>query len=109
MLHGNEALPVEKENELALVWAEMTLIRWVCGIKVTGLASIKVRPDVHIGHRKSVTWEPAGTSANRRQPRRPSYLSSPLCWQCDTGVDRRSPSVGRGGGEQRMVGSECFR
>jgi len=31
-------------------------------------------------------------------PRRSSYLSRPLCWQCDSSVDGRSPSVGRSPG-----------
>jgi len=31
----------------------------------------------------------------------PSYLSMPLCWQCNTSVDGRSPSIGRPPGGAR--------
>ena len=31
VLHGSETWPVEKENELTLYWAEMEMIRWICG------------------------------------------------------------------------------
>ena len=34
MLHGNETWPVRKENEVALQWAEMRMVRWMCGIKL---------------------------------------------------------------------------
>jgi len=32
MLHGSETWPVRKENEVALQWAEMRMVRWMCGI-----------------------------------------------------------------------------
>jgi len=32
MLHGSETWPVKKENKLTLQWAEMRMIRWMCGI-----------------------------------------------------------------------------
>jgi len=35
MLHGTETWLVKKENELTLQQAEMRMIRWMCGIKVT--------------------------------------------------------------------------
>jgi len=35
MLHGSETWPVKKENEFTLQWAEMRMIRWMCGIKIT--------------------------------------------------------------------------
>jgi len=35
MLHGGDLWPVNKGNELTLQRAEMRMIRWVCGIKVT--------------------------------------------------------------------------
>jgi len=35
MSHGSETWLVKKENELALQQAEMRMIRWMCGIKVT--------------------------------------------------------------------------
>ena len=34
MLHGSETWPVRKENEVTLQQAEMTLVRWMCNIKV---------------------------------------------------------------------------
>ena len=34
MLHGSETWPVRKENEVALQWAEMRMVRWMCGIKL---------------------------------------------------------------------------
>ena len=34
MLHGSETWPVRKENEVALQQAEMTIVRWMCGIKL---------------------------------------------------------------------------
>jgi len=34
MLHGTETWPVRKENEFALQWAEMRMVRWMCGIKL---------------------------------------------------------------------------
>jgi len=33
MLHGSETWPIRKENEAALQWAEMRMVRWICGIK----------------------------------------------------------------------------
>ena len=34
MLHGSEAWPVRKENEVTLQRAEMRIIRWMCYVKV---------------------------------------------------------------------------
>jgi len=34
MLHGSETWPVIKENEVALQWAEMRMVRWMCGMKL---------------------------------------------------------------------------
>jgi len=34
MLHGSETRPVRKENEVALQWAEMRMVRWMCGMKL---------------------------------------------------------------------------
>jgi len=34
MLHGSETWPVRKEYEVALQRAEMTVVRWMCGIKL---------------------------------------------------------------------------
>jgi len=34
MLHRSESGPVRKENEVALQWAEMRMVRWLCGIKL---------------------------------------------------------------------------
>jgi len=33
MLHGSETWPVRKENEVALQWGEMRMVRWMCGVK----------------------------------------------------------------------------
>jgi len=35
ILHGSEMWRVKIENELTLQWAEMRMIRWMCGVKVT--------------------------------------------------------------------------
>jgi len=34
MLHGSETWPIRKENEVALRRAHMTVVRWICGIKL---------------------------------------------------------------------------
>ena len=34
MLHGNETWPVRKENEVALQWAEMRMVRRMCSVKL---------------------------------------------------------------------------
>jgi len=34
MLPGSETWPVRKENEVALQQAEMTVVRWMCGVKL---------------------------------------------------------------------------
>jgi len=34
MLHGSETWPIRKENEVALQWAEMRMVRWMCGVKL---------------------------------------------------------------------------
>ena len=34
MLHGSETWPVRKENEVALERAEMTMVRWLCRVKL---------------------------------------------------------------------------
>ena len=34
MLHRSETWPVRKENEVALQWAEMRIVRWMHGIKL---------------------------------------------------------------------------
>jgi len=36
MLHGSKTWPVRKENEVALQRAEMTVVRWMCDVKVKG-------------------------------------------------------------------------
>jgi len=43
MLHDNETLPLKKSDQLAVQWAEMRMVRWMCGVKVT---------DAHV-----VSWE----------------------------------------------------
>ena len=34
MLHGSETWPIRKENEVALQWAEMRMVRWMCDVSV---------------------------------------------------------------------------
>jgi len=34
VLHGSETWPVRKENEVTLQWAEMRIVRWMCGVKL---------------------------------------------------------------------------
>jgi len=34
MLHGSETLAVRKENEVALQRSEMTMVKWMCDVKV---------------------------------------------------------------------------
>ena len=34
MLHESETWLVRKENEVALQWAEMRMVRWMCGVKL---------------------------------------------------------------------------
>jgi len=35
MSRGSETWSVKKENELTLQWAEMRMIMWMCGVKMT--------------------------------------------------------------------------
>ena len=35
MLHGSETWSVKKENEMTLQRAEMRMISWMCGVKLT--------------------------------------------------------------------------
>ena len=34
MLHGSKTWPVRKENDVALQWAELRMVRWMCGDKL---------------------------------------------------------------------------
>jgi len=34
MFHGGETWPIRKKNEVALQWAEMRMVRWMCGVKL---------------------------------------------------------------------------
>jgi len=34
MLHGSETKPVRKANKMALQWAEMRMVRWMCDVKI---------------------------------------------------------------------------
>ena len=37
MLHGSEIMPIRKENEVALRWAEMRMVRWMSNTyRITG-------------------------------------------------------------------------
>jgi len=35
LLHGSETWPVRRENELALLWAEMRMVRQMCDVKLS--------------------------------------------------------------------------
>jgi len=35
MLHRSETWPVKKENEVALQWAEMRMVRWMCDVNLS--------------------------------------------------------------------------
>jgi len=35
MSHDSETWPVKKENELTLQWAEISMTRRMCGVKIT--------------------------------------------------------------------------
>jgi len=41
MLHGSETWPIRKENDVALQWAEIRMVRWMCDVKVKGRVSRK--------------------------------------------------------------------
>jgi len=41
MLYESESWPLRKENELALQWAEMRMVRWMCGMKLQDRVSSK--------------------------------------------------------------------
>jgi len=47
MLHGSETWPVRKENEVALLWAEKRVVRWMCDTKVKRYSS-KLRERLRI-------------------------------------------------------------
>jgi len=34
LLHGSETWPARKENEVALLWVEMRMVRWMCDVNV---------------------------------------------------------------------------
>ena len=41
MLHGSKTWPVRKENVVALQRAEMRMVRWMCGVKLTDILPSK--------------------------------------------------------------------
>jgi len=43
MLHVSETWPVRKENEVALQWAEMRMVRWMCSIKLQDSKGLRER------------------------------------------------------------------
>ena len=43
MLHGSETWPVRKENVVALQPAEMSMVRWICGVKNENFATASRR------------------------------------------------------------------
>ena len=48
MLHGSETWPVRKENEVALQWEEMKMVRWMCNIKVKDRVPSRVERETGI-------------------------------------------------------------
>jgi len=48
MLHGSETWPVRKENEVALQWAEMKMVRWMCDVKVKDSSKSKIERQTRI-------------------------------------------------------------
>jgi len=50
MLHVSETWPVRKENEVALQRAEMSMLRWMCGVKLPdGVQSKELRGRLGLG------------------------------------------------------------
>ena len=41
MLYGSKTWPIRKKNEVALQWAEMRMVRWMCDVKVNDRVSSK--------------------------------------------------------------------
>jgi len=50
MLHGSETWPVGKENEVTLQRAEMTMVSWMCNVKVKDFPSKELRERLGIEH-----------------------------------------------------------
>jgi len=49
-LHGSETWPIRKENEVALQWVEMTMVRWLCSMKLQdGVRSNGLRERERLG------------------------------------------------------------
>ena len=42
MLHGSDTWPIRNKNEVAHQWAEMGMVRWMCGIKLQDRVPSKV-------------------------------------------------------------------
>jgi len=45
MLHGSETWPVRKENEVALHWPEMRMVRCMCDVKTKDGVPSRVERD----------------------------------------------------------------
>jgi len=41
MLHGSKTWPIRNENEVALQWTEIRMVRWMCDVKVKDRVSSK--------------------------------------------------------------------
>jgi len=48
MLHGSETWPVRKENEVALQWTEMRMVRWMCSVKVIDRVPSRVKRETNM-------------------------------------------------------------
>ena len=55
MLHRSEMWSLKRENELALHWTEMRMIRWMCGVKLTDKLSC-VKLEQRSGTEDIVKW-----------------------------------------------------
>ena len=40
-MHGSETWPMKVEHELKLNWAEISMIRWMCGVKLNERKKVK--------------------------------------------------------------------
>ena len=66
MLHGSETWPVRKENVVALQWAEMRMVRWMCGVKLKDRLPSKERRETRY------RWHSIGIAAKQ----------AALVWAC---------------------------
>jgi len=61
MLHGSETWPIRKENQVALQWVEMKMVRWMCSIKLQDRV-----PSNGDERETRIKWHTFGTTARHR-------------------------------------------